>query len=116
MRTDNLTGVDMTLSIFVVLVYGLFTLIGGIIGYTKAQSKASLVAGSLSGSILIFCGYGMTQGVRAAYLLTLVVSILLGIRFFKTWRVKKRLMPDLLMVILSDITFILVGLQMIRGW
>ena len=36
----------------VAALYGIFSLAGGIIGYVKAKSTASLVAGSLSGVLL----------------------------------------------------------------
>ena len=81
----------MTLAAFVVLIYGLFTLIGGVIGYKKAGSKASLKAGLIFGVVLLSCAYGIAEGIRAAYLAALIVSALLGIRFIKTWRTKKRI-------------------------
>ncbi len=105
----------MTLAIFIVIVYAVFTLVGGVIGYVKAQSKASLIAGTVSGIILLGCAYGMPQKVRAAYFISLIVSAVLGVRFFRTWLSKKRVMPDLLMVILSVITFVLVSLDMATG-
>ena len=95
----------------VVIAYGLFSLVGGVIGYVKAKSKASLIAGSISGIVLLGCAYGFTQGVRACYWVSLTVALLLGIRFSKKWVVTRRVMPELLMMILSALTFIVVGLQ-----
>ena len=83
--------------------------------YVKAQSKASLIAVTLSGIILLGCAYGMPQKVRAASLIALIVSVALGARFFKTWFSKRRVMPDLLIVILSAITFVLVSWDMLSG-
>ncbi|MBI3999506.1 MAG: TMEM14 family protein [Candidatus Omnitrophica bacterium] len=101
----------MDLMTLVVVVYGLFTLAGGIIGYVKAKSKASLIAGSIAGILLLGCAYGFMQGVRACYWISLIVALLLGIRFSKKWMVTRRVMPELLMMILSALTFIVVGLQ-----
>ena len=105
----------MTLATCVVLVYGLFTLIGGIIGYVKAQSQASLIAGSVSGIVLLGSAYGMAEGVRAASWIVLIAAILLGVRFLKTWLKNRRVMPDLLTVILSALTLLLVGMEMFGG-
>ncbi|MBI1977737.1 MAG: TMEM14 family protein [Candidatus Omnitrophica bacterium] len=105
----------INISTIVVFLYGLFALVGGMIGYVKAKSKASLIAGSVSGIILIGCAYGFTQGVRGAYWISLVVAIVLGVRFLKKWFVTKRVMPELLMVIFSALTLFFVGLRMMAG-
>ncbi len=104
----------MNFATMIVIVYGLFSLVGGVIGFVKAKSKASLIAGIISGVLLLGSAYEMTQNVRAAFLVALVVALLLGGRFFGTWRKNHRLMPDLLMVIFSIVTLIAVGLEMIR--
>ena len=99
----------------VVLAFGLFSLIGGFIGYVKASSRASLIAGFLSGLALMACAYGIWKGVRIASLASLGIAVLLGGRFLGTWFKKRRLVPDLLMVLFSLATLILVGLKLIRG-
>ena len=103
----------MSFSVLVVLAYGLFSLIGGVIGYVKAKSKASLIAGSISAIILLGCAYGFTQGVRAAYWISLAVAVLLGVRFFKKWLVTRRIMPELLMTIFSAATLIVVSYKIV---
>ncbi|MFN5264646.1 MAG: TMEM14 family protein, partial [Pseudanabaena sp.] len=37
-------------STIALLVYGVIAIIGGIIGFTKSQSKASIISGSISGA------------------------------------------------------------------
>jgi len=101
----------MEISILIVLVFGIFNLAGGVIGYRKAQSRASLIAGSAAGTILLFAAFQMNRGILAGSYLSLAVALLLGLRFFGTWMKKRRLMPDLLMVILSLATLISVGLR-----
>lgn len=105
----------INVSTLLVVVYGLFVLVGGIIGYVKAKSKASLVTGVLAGVVLLLCAYGMTEGIRIAYLVSVVVAIVLGVRFFQTWLTKRRLFPDLAMVILSALTFLFVGLRLLAS-
>ena len=101
----------MDLATFVVLVYGLFALVGGVIGYVKAKSKASLIAGSISGIFLLGAAYGFTQNVRAADWICLAVALVLGVRFTKKWMVTRRVMPELLMSLLSILTVIVVGFR-----
>ena len=105
----------MDLTIVIVIAFGLFSLVGGFVGYIKAGSKASLIAGSLSGIVLLFSAYGITKGIAFAPLVSLGVAILLGGRFFGTWMKTRRVMPDLLMILFSLATAILVGLRLFRG-
>ena len=93
----------------VVTLFGIFTLAGGILGYAKAKSKASLIAGSISGLVLLAAAYGISEGTRAAYLVALIVAAILGARFLRTWFKTHRVMPDFIMVILSSITIIVVA-------
>ncbi len=60
------------------LVLGVLTIIGGVIGFVKAKSKASLIAGTLCGlssiaaGVLIFCGHpnpGLILGVLVTVML-----------------------------------------------
>ena len=96
----------MNFAVITVAVYGLFSLVGGVIGFVKAKSKASLVAGTVSGVLLLGSAYGMTQSVRAAFFIALIVALLLGVRFFRTWQKNRRVMPDLLMIVLSLLSLI----------
>ena len=43
----------MNITVIVVGLFGLFSLAGGLIGYFKAGSMASLIAGGVSGLILL---------------------------------------------------------------
>ena len=95
-----------------VAVFGLFSLIGGFIGYTKAGSRASLIAGSLSGIVLLLCAYGIWKGNTYAAVASLLVAVLLGGRFLVTWIKNRRVMPDLLMVLLSLTTLLAVAIRL----
>ena len=105
----------MDVAVVVVMVLGLFSLVGGVIGYVKAESKASLIAGLISGVVLLGCAFGIAKGNRIASLVSLGIAFLLGGRFFGTWLKKRRLMPDLLMILFSLATLIVVGIKLIRG-
>ena len=101
----------MDLAVVVVGLYGLFTVVGGIIGYVKAKSKASLVAGVVSGVILLACAYGMRRASPAAAMGSALVALLLGARFMSTWIRRRRVMPDLVMVLGSLAVLITLGMK-----
>ena len=59
--------------------YGLIALSGGIIGFVKASSLASLIAGGISGLLLVACAVFVPRKPKAALTVALVVSLgLLG--------------------------------------
>ena len=105
----------MELAILVVVVYGLFTVVGGAIGFLKAKSTASLIVGSLMGLVLLAAAFRMRQGNEIAPYVAVGIAILLGGRFFVTWKRNKRVAPDLLMVLLSLITLIVVASVVLSG-
>ena len=104
----------MSVPVIIVGLYGLLSLVGGVIGYAKAKSAASLIAGSISGVILIACAAGLQQGQPYAAIAALIVSLALGGRFFGVWRLKRRVMPDLLMVLGAALTVIAAGSALLR--
>jgi uncharacterized membrane protein (UPF0136 family) len=61
--------------------YGLVALTGGIIGFVKAGSLASLIAGGISGLLLIACAVFVPRKPKPALIVALVVSLGLVGRF-----------------------------------
>ncbi len=104
----------MALAATIVMGYGVLTIAGGVIGYLKAKSTASLIAGSVAGSLLLICAYGITHGHLLATIGSSVIALLLGGRFFGTWRRTHRIMPDLVMVLCSLATLAAVGVSLLR--
>jgi uncharacterized membrane protein (UPF0136 family) len=89
---------------YIVLIYGILVILGGVMGYAKAKSRASITMGSISGILLITCAVLMMQGVALGTYAALLISILLGVMFFFRFKGSRKFMPAGLMVILSLIS------------
>src|SRR5438105_9692208 len=83
------------------IIFGVLTIAGGIIGYVSKGSVPSIIAGSISGILLVVAGFLLPQHHTSGLVLGLVVSIPLAAqfvpKFFATWR----MMPAGIMSILS---------------
>jgi len=74
---------------WIVLIYASLVLIGGIIGYLRMGSYASLLSGGLFGILLYLTTFGMCKGKKIGYTGALILSIIL--EGFFTWRFAKTL-------------------------
>lgn len=72
---------------WVVLLYGICVLVGGIMGHVKAGSFASLLSGIISGSLLLAASWMCFKKKAAGYIFALIVSLLL--EGFFIWRFVK---------------------------
>ncbi len=88
------------------IVFAILTIAGGITGYVKAGSMASIIAGSISGVLLLLAAWLMPEHQAAGLIMALIVSLLLAgqfiPKFFRTFKV----MPAGLMSVLSAIGII----------
>lgn len=64
------------------VIFGAVMVFGGIMGYVKARSVPSLVAGGVSGVLLILSGVLSLRGWYTWMVVDLIVSLLLAGRFF----------------------------------
>ncbi len=85
------------------LIFGLLTIVGGVIGYVKAGSTASIIAGAISGIALIVAAYLLPGNVVLGLVVAGVVSILLAGRFIPAFMQTGKIMPAGLMAVLSAI-------------
>ena len=85
--------------VLLLYIYGILLIVGGAMGYVKAKSVPSLVAGMICGIIALFLGYRYAWhfAPHAAFILALVLIILMGRRYLNT----RKAMPALLIVVLS---------------
>jgi uncharacterized membrane protein (UPF0136 family) len=78
-----------TIAIGVVAAYGAIALVGGVMGYVKAKSRASLIAGGASGALLIGSAALATVYPVAGFGGAAVVSLALIARFALSSRGKR---------------------------
>ena len=103
----------MNLAVWIVGFYGGVSVIGGVLGYVKAKSVDSIVAGCVFGALLLWAATGLRDGNPAAELVSLTIPLLLGLRFFTSWRKTKRVMPDFIMFVLGLATLTAVSFQLL---
>lgn len=73
-------------------------------GYVKASSKASLIAGSITGGLLLISTLLLVMNITAGAILGMIVSLLLLGQFGPSLLKKFKIMPNLIVVILALIT------------
>ena len=97
---DMLSGY-LTLKITILWIYILLLIAGGLIGYIKAKSKASIIASSISALPLILVGLKILPSSLASILLA-VLLILFGTKYIRSGT----FIPSGIMCILTLLTFL----------
>ena len=95
------------------IIFGLLTIVGGVIGYLKAGSTASIVAGSIAGILLLIAAW-LLPGSPVGLILAIVISIALAGRFLPAFIKTGHLMPAGLMSVLSVIGVVVAVVAWIR--
>jgi uncharacterized membrane protein (UPF0136 family) len=85
------------------IIFGLLTIVGGVIGYVKAGSTASIIAGSISGIALIVAAFLIPGNVALGLIIAGVISLALAGRFIPAFMQTGKVMPAGLMSALSVI-------------
>jgi uncharacterized membrane protein (UPF0136 family) len=84
-------------------IYIALLLAGGLMGFLKAKSKASLIASSAFAAVLAVCALGVIPFARAADVVLAVLLVFFGMRFAKS----RKFMPAGLMSILTVVALVL---------
>jgi uncharacterized membrane protein (UPF0136 family) len=83
------------------IVFGVLTIAGGIVGYVKAGSMASIIAGSITGVLLLVAAFLLPEhraiGLATAFIISLLLAAQFAPKFIRTGRA----MPAGMMSILS---------------
>ena len=85
--------------------YGILTLVGGIMGYIKAKSQASLISGLISGSLLIFAGTAQLMGQSWGLALAAAISAALVVVFILRLVKTRKFMPAGMLILASLVSF-----------
>ena len=88
------------------IVFGALTIAGGIVGYVKAGSAASIIAGSITGVLLLVAAFLLPEHRTIGLATALIVSLLLAAQFVPKFLRSGRVMPAGMMAILAVIGII----------
>lgn len=102
----------------IIALYGLLVAIGGIIGYVKARSQVSLIAGIASAVALWIAAYTTLTNALTGLILAVCIAGALLVFFTVRWTKTRKFMPAGLMAVVSliaTIAFIVVLLGGLRN-
>ncbi|NER82190.1 MAG: hypothetical protein F6K42_22040 [Leptolyngbya sp. SIO1D8] len=94
----------MSAATIMTLVYGVLSIVGGIIGFVQAGSKMSLISGAITGVLLLVAGVGLAQAQAWALGLAIAIAALLVIVFVGRLVKTRKFMPAGLMIIVGVAT------------
>ena len=85
------------------ILFGVLTFTGGIVGYVKAGSVASIIAGSITGVLLLVAAFLLPEHRTVGLATAFVISLLLAAQFIPKFLQTGRAMPAGVMSVLSVI-------------
>ena len=88
------------------IVFGVLTVAGGVVGYVKAGSVASIIAGSITGVLLLVAAFLLPEHRAIGLATALILSLLLAAQFVPKFMRTGKVMPAGMMSILSVIGLI----------
>jgi uncharacterized membrane protein (UPF0136 family) len=89
------------------IIFGLLTILGGVLGYVNKGSVASIAAGSVSGVLLLLAAFLLPGNATVGLALGTIVSLLLAGRFLPAFLKNGGFMPAGMMAILSVIGLVI---------
>ena len=88
------------------IAFGVLTIVGGMVGYLKAGSVASIIAGSITGVLLLVAAFLLPEHRAIGLATAFIISLLLAAQFVPKFIRTGRVMPARMMSILSVIGLI----------
>ncbi|MGL5077694.1 MAG: TMEM14 family protein [Waterburya sp.] len=98
----------MLTQLIAIILYGLLSLGGGIMGYVKSQSKVSLISGGVSGLLLLILAGMLNSGISWATPVAAVIISLLVVVFIVRWLKTKKLIPAMPMIFFGVVALIVI--------
>jgi uncharacterized membrane protein (UPF0136 family) len=96
------------------IVFGVLTILGGVFGYVRAGSMASIIAGSVAGVLILAAALLLPGNVTAGLILAGVVSLVLAGRFLPVFLRTGDFMPAGMMALLSVIGIVMAVLAFVK--
>jgi uncharacterized membrane protein (UPF0136 family) len=97
-----------------VWVYGVIMILGGIAGFVRVGSKASLISGVGFGLMLLVSGFGVWEGSQGCLVAAEVIALLLVVLFAIRYAKKRRFMPAGMLAVLSLVAAVIFALGLKR--
>jgi uncharacterized membrane protein (UPF0136 family) len=91
-----------------IALYGIISLVGGIIGYVRADSIASLVAGGISGVLLLLCAAGVFYQPAVSLSGAIIIAVALLGRFVPSLLQQREKLGEVLNTMKSTVAIIMV--------
>lgn len=89
------------------IVFGILTIAGGVIGFVRAGSVASIIAGAITGILLLIAGWVLPEYRAVGLATALVVSLLLAGQFIPKFLRTGKAMPAGIMSLLSVVGIVM---------
>jgi Small integral membrane protein len=102
----------MRLTGWIVLVYALLILVGGVIGHIKAASTVSLVMGIVFGALLAGSSLLIFKNKKAGLYSALILSLLLDLFFTYRFVDKLKFFPSAFLSIVSLAMIVILALEL----
>lgn len=96
----------MNLAVIATIAYGILAIAGGVLGYVKAKSTASLISGIVSGVLLLIGGLLQQQGSPFGLVFSAIVTGVLVAVFIVRLIKTRKFMPAGIMIIAGLIVVI----------
>lgn len=97
-----MTFLIVAIAPWLLLLYAVLVIAGGVMGYLKARSKPSLISGLISGAALLVAWWiSLSRSYNAGIALAICLAIALLIVFSLRFRKTRKFMPAGLMAIVS---------------
>ena len=97
------------------LLFGLLSIVGGIVGYIQGDTVVALLIGAVGGLLLLINGLSMQKGSRRAMMLCLLLSIAIGGYFgFRYFAEGAGLYPAGVAAVLAAISLLTIGIVAVQ--
>lgn len=94
------------LSAYISIGYAILIISGGIIGYATAKSRASLIAGVVSGVLMLVAALLQLQNIAIGLPVAIAIALGLTVVFLMRYRKTRKVMPSAVMAAVSLLVFL----------